>query len=138
QKADSQIQNQATSDLDLAVTPVLEKMSQNGVLIDIKFLEKMGTDLKAKLQNLESEIYKFVGHEFNLNSPKQLSEVLFDELNLPVVRKTKTGRSTDEATLSELTEAHPAIPLLLEYRQLYKLVSTYIDALPKSVAEDGR
>ncbi len=132
------IQNQHTTDLDLAVTPVLERMSRNGVLIDFNFLEKLGLELKSRLGKLEKEIYHHVGHEFNLNSPKQLSEILFDELKLPVIRKTKTGRSTDEATLSELAPAHPAIPLLLEYRQLFKLVSTYIDALPKSVGEDGR
>ncbi|MBI2021969.1 hypothetical protein HYS93_03805 [Candidatus Daviesbacteria bacterium] len=127
-----------TTDLDLAVTPVLEKMSQTGVLIDLKFLEKLGKDLKKKLKDLETGVYKDVGHEFNLNSPKQLSEVLFDELNLPVIRKTKTGRSTDEATLNELAPSHPMIPKFLEYRQLFKLVSTYIDALPKSIGEDGR
>ncbi len=131
-------QGKETTNLDLAVTPVLEKMSQNGVLIDFKFLEKLGKELKKRLVDIEKEIYKFVGHEFNLNSPKQLQIILFDELNLPVFRKTKTGRSTDEATLQELSPAHPAIPLLLEYRQLFKLVSTYIDALPKSLGSDGR
>ena len=125
-----------TVDLDLAVKPVLEKMSQTGVLVDLKFLEKLGKQLKKKLVELEKEIYKYVGHEFNLNSPKQLQVILFDELKLPVFRKTKTGRSTDEATLNELAAAHPCIPLILEYRQLFKLVSTYVDALPKSVASD--
>jgi DNA polymerase I-like protein with 3'-5' exonuclease and polymerase domains/5'-3' exonuclease len=131
-------QSQHTTDLDLAVMPVLEKMTKSGVLIDFKLLEKMGAELKNRLSEIEKEIYKYVGHEFNLNSPKQLQVVLFDELKLPVMRKTKTGRSTDEATLQELSAAHPAIPLLLEYRQLFKLVSTYIDALPKSVGSDGR
>ncbi len=135
---DKSNQNQQTAELDLAVTPVLQKMTESGVLIDLKFLDKLGKELKKRLAQIEKEIYKYVGHEFNLNSPKQLQVVLFDELNLPVMRKTKTGRSTDEATLNELAPAHPAIPLLLEYRQLFKLVSTYIDALPKSVAEDGR
>ena len=127
-----------TSELDLAVRPVLEKMSQTGVLVDLKFLQRLGKELKSKLIKLEKEIYSKVGHQFNLNSPKQLQVILFDELNLPVFRKTKTGRSTDEATLHELVTSHPVVPLLLEYRQLFKLVSTYIDALPKSVAEDGR
>lgn len=131
-------QNQPTTDLDLQVTPVLEKMSKTGILIDLKFLGKMGVELKNKLAKLEKDIYSKVGHEFNLNSPKQLSEILFDELKLPVIRKTKTGRSTDEATLRELIDAHPMIPLLLQYRTLFKLVSTYVDALPKSVGEDGR
>ncbi len=137
-QAQSQTQNKPTTDLDLAVTRVLEKMTKTGILIDLKLLEKMGKDLKEKLLQLESEIYKSVGHEFNINSPKQLQTILFDELNLPVFKRTKTGRSTDEATLQELSAAHPLIPLLLEYRKLFKLVSTYVDALPKSIAEDGR
>lgn len=128
----------STTDLDLAVQPVLEKMSKKGILLDLKFLNRLGKDLKAKLLKIEKQIYSKIGHEFNLNSPKQLQVVLFDELKLPVVRKTKTGRSTDEETLKELQAAHPIIPLMLEYRQLFKLVSTYIDALPKVVAEDGR
>ncbi len=127
-----------TIDLDLAVTPVLDAMSKSGVLVDQKFLEKLGKDLKEKLRSLEQEIYKSVGHEFNINSPKQLSEILFDELKLPVFRKTKTGRSTDEETLHELSAAHPVVPCLLQYRQLFKLISTYIDALPRFVNEDGR
>ncbi|MBI2039590.1 hypothetical protein HYT18_00780 [Candidatus Microgenomates bacterium] len=131
-------QSKTTSDLDAQVIPVLQKMSEVGILIDLKFLNRLGKDLKAKLIKIENEIYSIVGHQFNLNSPKQLSEVLFDELKLPVVRKTKTGRSTDEATLHELSAAHPVVPLLLEYRQSFKLVSTYIDALPKSVGSDGR
>jgi DNA polymerase I-like protein with 3'-5' exonuclease and polymerase domains len=137
-EAPKPVQNQSTTDLDLAVTPVLEKMSQTGVLIDLAFLNKLGQELKSKLVDLEKGIYDSVGHEFNINSPKQLSEILFDEIKLPVIKKTKTGRSTDEATLRELEPAHPMISLLLEYRQLFKLVSTYIDALPKSVGEDGR
>ena len=131
-------QNPTTTDLDLKVDKVLKKMTEAGVLIDWKFLDKLGTDLKGRLIKFEKEIYSHIGHEFNLNSPKQLSEVLFDELNLPVVRKTKTGRSTDEATLNELANAHPAISLILQYRQLFKLVSTYIDALPKYKDEKGK
>ncbi len=127
-----------TTDLDLAVEPVLKKMSEHGVMIDLEFLSKLGAVLKAKLIDIEQQTYSYIGHQINLNSPKQLSEVLFDELNLPVVRKTKTGRSTDEDTLQELKDAHPAIPLLLEYRQLFKLISTYIDALPKYADDQGR
>ena len=124
--------------LDLDTDVVLKKMTETGVMIDLDCLSKLGTKLKDRLAFLESEIYSTVGHEFNLNSPKQLSEVLFDELHLPVIKKTKTGRSTDEGTLQELSDAHPAIKLLLEYRQLFKLISTYIDALPKYVGLDGR
>ncbi|MCL5019749.1 MAG: DNA polymerase, partial [Patescibacteria group bacterium] len=127
-----------TTDLDLEVTPILEKMSKTGIMVDLEFLDKLGKQLKKRLKDIEKEIYSKVGHQFNLNSPKQLSEVLFDELKLPVVRKTKTGRSTDEATLNELMEAHPVIRLLLEYRQLFKLISTYIDALPRYADEGSR
>lgn len=131
-------QAKATTDLDLAVTPVLEKMSRTGVLIDLKTLERLGVTLRIRLKELEQGIYSKIGHELNLNSPKQLSQVLYDELNLPVFKKTKTGRSTDEATLQELVDHHPAVPLLLEYRQLFKLISTYIEALPKYIGDDGR
>ncbi|MCL4366312.1 DNA polymerase, partial [Patescibacteria group bacterium] len=124
--------------LDAQVEPILNKMSETGVLVDIKFLDKFGTELKGKLTKLEKDIYSKVGHKVNLNSPKQLSQVLFDELKLTVVRKTKTGRSTDEATLQQLKIAHPVVPLILQYRQIFKLTSTYIDALPKYVDSDGR
>lgn len=127
-----------TGELDLEVTPILQRMSDVGILLDLKFLKQFGAELKAKLLKIEQDIYSKIGHELNLNSPRQLSVVLFDELNLPVVKKTKTGRSTDEDTLRELTSAHPAIPLILEYRQLFKLISTYLDALPKYVGKDGR
>ncbi len=131
-------QNQGTTDLDLEVDPILKKMSAHGVMLDLKFLSGLSEQIHQKLVRLEKDIYHHVGHEFNLNSPKQLGEVLFDELGLPVIRKTKTGRSTDEATLQELKPAHPAIPLLLEYRMLYKLCSTYLDTLPKLVDQDDR
>lgn len=124
--------------LDRRVEKILQTMTKVGVLTDIKFLEKFGTDLKAQLSKIEKDIYSTVGYQFNLNSPKQLSEVLFDELKLPVIKKTKTGRSTDEGTLVELVNTHPIVPLLLKYRTLFKLISTYIDSLPKYVGSDGR
>jgi DNA polymerase I-like protein with 3'-5' exonuclease and polymerase domains/5'-3' exonuclease len=127
-----------TTKLDLDVMPVLEKMTKVGVLIDWSYMDQIGVNLKRRLEALEQEIYSAVGHEFNINSPKQLADILFGDLQLPVIRRTKTGRSTDEGTLQELKDAHPVIPLLLEYRQLFKLISTYIDALPKSAGEDGR
>lgn len=128
----------STTDLDHQVEPILEKMSKAGVLIDLKFLNRFGKQLKDELINTEHNIYTQIGHQINLNSPKQLSVVLYDELGLPVIKKTKTGRSTDEATLTELVNAHPAIHLILQYRQLFKLVSTYVDALPKYVDEKSR
>lgn len=134
----TRIGGESTTDLDHQVEPILQKMSEVGIKVDLPFLEKLGTQLKGRLKKLEKEIYGFVGHEFNLNSPKQLAVVLFDDLGLPVIRKTRTGRSTDEESLHELYEAHLVVPLLLEYRQLFKLVSTYIDALPRFIKEDGR
>ncbi|MBI4037196.1 hypothetical protein HY385_02130 [Candidatus Daviesbacteria bacterium] len=125
-------------ELDHQLEPVLKKMSETGVAVDLKFLSKLSKDLHKELVGLEKEIYALVGHEFNLNSPKQLSVVLFDELNLKVVRKTKTGRSTDEQTLTELSAAHPVVVKLLRYRQLFKLISTYVDALPRYTGKDGR
>lgn len=130
--------NDITMELDKQVKGILKKMSETGILIDLKLLSRFGKELKSRLIKIEKEIYSKVGHELNLNSPKQLQVILFDELHLPVFRKTKTGRSTDEETLRELLPAHPIVPLMLEYRQLFKLVSTYIDALPKVVGDDKR
>lgn len=126
------------NDLDEKLRPVLDKMSKTGFLIDTKVLAKLGEKFAKRLIELEAKIYREVGHEFNLNSPKQLAQVLYGELHLTPVKKTKTGLSTDEATLQSLRGAHPVIPLLLEYRELFKLKSTYIDALPKSIDNDGR
>lgn len=131
-------QNKATTDLDSEVDKVLKRMSAAGVLIDLDFLGKFGRLLKSKLSDIEQDIYSKVGHQFNLNSPKQLQVILFEELKLPAGKKTKTGYSTDEGTLRELFEIHPIIPLLLEYRTLFKLVSTYIDSLPKYADSDSR
>jgi DNA polymerase I-like protein with 3'-5' exonuclease and polymerase domains/5'-3' exonuclease len=127
-----------TTELDHEVEKVLHKMSQTGVLIDQQFLSKMGEDLKAKLKKLEQDIYSTIGHQFNINSPKQLAEIFFDELGLPIVKKTKTGRSTDEETLQTLHDAHPVVPLILNYRQIYKVNSTYVEAWPRFIKEDGR
>ncbi len=131
-------ENSFTTQLDHMVVPVLEKMTKTGISIDLQYLEKMGQTLKEKLTKLEKQIYEHVGHEFNINSPKQLGDILFDELKLPVIKRTKTGRSTGEETLRELVGQHDIIPCLLEYRQLFKLISTYIDSLPRYVGEDGR
>lgn len=131
-------QNKGITNLDSEVDKVLKKMSAAGVLIDLDFLDKFGRLLKSKLFDLEQDIYSKVGHQFNLNSPKQLQVILFEELKLPVGKKTKTGYSTDEATLRELFEIHPIIPLLLEYRTLFKLVSTYVDSLPKYADSESR
>lgn len=119
---------------------VLRKMEETGVLVDTKKLDELSKEINKKLDLIEKKIYKEVGHEFNLNSPKQLSGVLYDELNLEPERstRTKTHKSTNEATLSTLVDAHPVIELILTYRELFKLKSTYIDALPAQIGVDGR
>lgn len=117
---------------------VLREIEDNGVLINPKVLKNLKTDVDKRILKLESNIYSAVGHEFNLNSPKQLGEVLFDELNLPTPKRGKAGRSTAVDVLLTLKDAHPAIPLLLSYRELFKLKSTYIDALPALIGKDKR
>lgn len=119
---------------------VLRKMEETGVLIDKDKLSKLSDEINQKLSSIEKQIYKEVGHEFNLNSPKQLSGVLYDELHLIPERSTriKTHRSTNEATLSTLVGAHPVIEPVLQYRELFKLKSTYIDALPAQTGPDER
>lgn len=117
---------------------VLREMEATGILIDSKVLQKLKTDLDRQVSKLEQDIYSAVGHEFNLNSPKQLSEVLFDELKLPPLKKGKAGRSTAVDVLTALKDSHPVIPLLLQYRELFKLKSTYVDALPQLITTDGR
>ncbi|OGY26463.1 MAG: hypothetical protein A2Z42_00970 [Candidatus Woykebacteria bacterium RBG_19FT_COMBO_43_10] len=118
----------------------LRRMEEWGVLIDQKKLSALSKEINTEVNSLEKKIYKEVGHEFNLNSPKQLATVLYDELNLVPERSTriKTHKSTDEATLSTLIDVHPAIEMILQYRELFKLKSTYVDALPSQIGADGR
>ncbi|ERN42357.1 DNA polymerase I [Rubidibacter lacunae KORDI 51-2] len=119
--------------VELPLEPVLSDMESSGVCIDTAYLGELSQDLEGKLQAIEQKTYAAAGTEFNLNSPKQLSEVLFERLNLDrrKSRKTKTGYSTDHATLEKLRGDHPAIDAMLEYRTLSKLKSTYVDALPE-------
>jgi DNA polymerase I-like protein with 3'-5' exonuclease and polymerase domains len=119
---------------------VLRQMEEWGVLVDKSKLSALSKEINKEIEKLEKEIFDEVGHEFNLNSPKQLSAVLYDELHLVPERSTriKTHKSTDEATLSTLIGVHPVIEPILQYRELFKLKSTYIDALPEQAGSDGR
>ncbi|MCC7293537.1 MAG: DNA polymerase I [Phycisphaerales bacterium] len=121
---------------EMPLVEVLTEMEHNGVAIDAAKLERLGGVMQAQLDELKQEVFEAVGHPFNIDSTKQLAEVLFDELRLPVIRKTKTGRSTDADTLEALVEQsdHPAPPLLLQYREIFKLKSTYVDTLPRMVS----
>lgn len=118
---------------------ILEEMKEVGVLVDCSIFEKLSKEIGEKIAEIEKNIYSEVGHEFNLNSPKQLSEVLYNELNLTPGKQKKTHPSTDNETLTMLIGAHPVIELILQYRELFKLKSTYIDSIPSCVTgEDKR
>ncbi len=120
---------------------VVKELKQNGVLLDIPYLKELGVKMHQELTLLQTEIYKEAGSEFNINSPKQLGEVLFDTLGLKPKNQKKTAggqRSTKESELEKLRDVHPIIVSLLRYRELQKLVSTYVDTLPTQVGEDGR
>jgi DNA polymerase-1 len=118
------------SEVEMPLISILALMERNGVALDTDLLRHMSQSLGKQLLKLEQEIYSYVGHGFNINSPQQLGRVLFGELKLPGAKKTKSGYSTDASVLDGLREVHPVVKLILEYRQLMKLRSTYIDALP--------
>lgn len=127
------------TDIEMPLMRVLLDMEMHGVSIDTDFLGVMSGELAESMVALERSIYDTAGQEFNINSPKQLGEILFDKLGLKSRRRTKTGYSTDSDTLSLLAGQHPLPGLILDYRQLMKLKSTYVDALPRMVnAETGR
>lgn len=122
--------------LEFPLMEVLAKMEMNGVLIDQEMLKKFSNVLRDDLLELEQSIYEKAGTEFNINSPQQLGEVMFDRMGLPPGRKTKTGQySTAESVLRKLAVDYEMAELVLEYRELSKLKSTYVDALPKLINE---
>jgi len=121
---------QLFTEVEMALIPVLVTMERNGIVLDTDLLREMSLELGQQLLELEKEIYSSVGHQFNINSPQQLGKVLFGELKLPQSRKTKTGYSTEASVMEALRGVHPVIEFILEYRQLSKLKSTYVDALP--------
>ncbi len=125
-------------EVEMPLLPVLARMELAGIRIDLDALEAMRAEFAATLAGLESRIYELVGHEFNIGSPRQLETVLFDELELPSTKRTRTSRSTDASVLEELRERHEVIDLILEHRQVSKLKSTYVDALPTLVDGEGR
>ncbi len=120
--------------VEMPLVPVLTRMERAGVALDIPYLQRISAELYQRIGELEHRIYAEVGHRFNLNSPVQLGQVLFEELKLPSARRTKTGRSTEAAVLERLRGAHPVLDMILEYRQLVKMKSTYVDALPALVS----
>ena len=125
-------------EVEMPLVPVLARMELAGVTLDLEALAAMREEFRAQLAGLEARIYELVGHEFNIGSPKQLEQVLFTELELPATKRTRTGYSTDASVLEELRERHEVIGLILEHRQVSKLKSTYVDALPELVDGEGR
>ncbi len=116
--------------IELPLAVVLAEIEMNGVKIDKNFLEKMSKNLEKDLSRSVKKIYDMAGEEFNINSPKQLSEILFEKLKLPPTKKTKTGYSTDMSVLEQLAVSYPLPSEIISYRQISKLKSTYVDALP--------
>ena len=124
--------------IEMPLEETLAYMEHVGMYIDVNKLNEFDIEISKRLTILEQDIYKLAGEEFNINSPQQLGHILFEVLNLPVIKKGKTGYSTDKAVLEELSDKHEIIDLILEYRQTIKLKTTYVDGLKSKIASDGR
>ncbi|MDD7752316.1 MAG: DNA polymerase I, partial [bacterium] len=124
--------------VELPLCEVLVEMEHNGVAADRAMLKEFGVKLSGKIEELRRKVFELAGTEFNINSPKQLGELLFEKLALPSGKKTKSGYSTDIEVLAALRDKHPVVPAVMEFRQLMKLKSTYVDGLLSEIASDGR
>jgi len=124
--------------IELPLCPVLARMEHIGFLVDQGELRAFGETLSAWIDNAQGEIFHLAGQEFNINSPKQLGQILFDVLGLPPAKKTKTGYSTNVEVLEKLKDQHPIIPKIMAYRDYTKLKSTYVDGLTRAIRPDGR
>lgn len=125
-------------ELEFPLVPVLVRMEQAGVLIDLAALAEVSQEVDAQVKSLLDEVYRLAGHELNVGSPAQLAQVLYDELKLPILKKNKTGPSTDHEVLEKLAEQHELPRAIIEYRNVAKLKSTYLDTLPGLLGPDGR
>ncbi len=125
-------------DIELPLAGVLAQMELEGFAVDAEGIAAFGRSMDGKITDLEQEIYTLAGETFNINSPKQLGVILFERLELPSRRKTKSGYSTDAEVLESLSAYHPIIGCILEYRKLAKLRSTYVEGLLKTISPDGR
>ena len=126
------------TDIEIPLATVLVAMEREGVSIDADGIKAFGKEVCEKAEKISREIYEYAGYEFNIGSPKQLGSVLFEKLALPSAKKTKTGYSTNADVLESLMDKHPIVPLIVEYRTLTKLNSTYVDGLLKLIHPDGR
>lgn len=138
EKLDAQAMLPLYTDVELPLCPVLARMEQAGFLVDRKALYDFGERLTSSIEQLQQSIWTLAGEPFNIQSPKQLGNVLFERLMLPAGKKTKTGWSTNAAVLDKLRGKHPIIEQILDYRTLTKLKSTYADGLLKEISADGR
>ena len=129
---------EAYADIDLPLVGVLACMERVGAAIDVPRLEELGRAAQAEVDDLTAQIYELAGETFNLSSPKQLAHILFEVLELPAKKKNQRGYSTDAKVLTELSAIHPLPDLVLRYREFSKIKNTYIDALPRMRAADGR
>ena len=131
-------QKRLLDEIELPLAEVLASMEREGFLVDAKGIEEFGKTLQERIEKLVADIYELAGYEFNLNSPKQLGEALFERMGLPAKKKTKSGYSTNAEVLEGLAQDYPVVAMILEYRTLAKLKSTYCDGLLKAIAPDGR
>jgi DNA polymerase-1 len=124
--------------VELPLCEVLSFMEERGFKVNREKLEELGKNFSFEIEKIQKEIYELAGEEFNISSPKQLGKILFEKLDLPVIKKTKTGYSTNAEVLEQLTDKHPIIEKIGYYRQLTKLHSTYIEGLKNVIGEDGK
>jgi DNA polymerase-1 len=136
--AENSLETKIFEHMDVPLAPLLFVMECLGVQLDRSLLQVQGAELAKEIQDLEKRIFSAAGESFNVGSPKQLAQILFEKLKLPPSRKTKTGFSTDNEVLEKLRDQHEMPALVLSYRELAKLKSTYVDSLPLLVKEDGR
>ena len=125
-------------EIEIPTMFALHDMEVRGIHVDSKALKEYGDQLVGRIEELQESIYKEAGEEFNINSPKQLGVILFEKLEMPYGKKTKTGYSTAADVLDKLAPEYPIVADILEYRQLTKLKSTYADGLANYIKEDGR
>ena len=124
--------------IEMPLVETLASMEHTGMYIDLNKLDIFSEKLTSRLQELEIQIYHLAGEEFNINSTQQLGTILFEKLDLPIIKKTKTGYSTDKDVLDSLADRHPIINLIIEYRQTMKLYTTFVEGLKSSIKEDSR
>ncbi|MBQ1898414.1 MAG: DNA polymerase I [Ruminococcus sp.] len=130
--------DQLLYEIEIPLARVLARMENLGFMVDVEAIRRYGEQLSVEVDELQKSIYEDVGYEFNINSPKQLAKALFEDLNLPTRKKTKSGYSTNAEVLESLLPLHPVISKILDYRTVAKLKSTYCDSLIDKVAADGR